>query len=107
MLPSKRKARAATKDPVIEALGARFAAVKADALGALAPLAACDGRLSPSQRLEAQTISHKLAGVSAIFGEPELGDAARRLDDALSEPGTPDAVVAALVGDLVGMLSAT
>lgn len=96
--------KAATKDPVIEALGARFAATKADALAALSPLAEA-APLSPVQRLEAQTISHKLAGVSAIFGEPALGDAARDLDDALSEPGTGDDVIACLLRQLVALLS--
>jgi HPt (histidine-containing phosphotransfer) domain-containing protein len=96
--------KAATKDPVIEALGARFAATKADALAALSPLAGA-APLSPAQRLEVQTISHKLAGVSAIFGEPALGDAARDLDDALSEPETGEGALAGLLRELVTLLS--
>jgi signal transduction histidine kinase/CheY-like chemotaxis protein len=91
-------------DPTLAALAGRFAARKAEALVALSPLAALTAPLSAAQKAEAQSVSHKLAGVCGMFGEAELGDAARRLDDATREAAPDDAKLAGLLQELVSAL---
>ncbi|HEY8616693.1 ATP-binding protein [Phenylobacterium sp.] len=102
--PAPRPAAAA--DPAIAALAGKFAVRKAEALVALSPLAALTAPLSVAQVAEAQAVSHKLAGVCGMFGEPELGEAARRLDDATRAAQLDETQLAALLRELVGALEA-
>ena len=57
-------------------LSARFAARAADERAGL--LAAVER----GDRLAIETQAHKLAGIAQMFGHPEIGDAAARLEEA-------------------------
>ena len=52
------------------------------------------GRLSDSERIGEEL--HKLAGVAANFGEPELGEASRRLERSIKSSARPEELIEAL-----------
>ncbi|MCR5877389.1 Hpt domain-containing protein [Phenylobacterium sp. J367] len=91
---------------VTGALAAKFAERKAEALAALGPMAAAPGPLSPEQVAEAQGVTHRLAGVAGMFGEADLGDLARAVDDATRETPVDVADVAARLRAVVAALEA-
>jgi hypothetical protein len=64
------------------ALRAQYRARKADTLERLDRLIR-EGRLTGVAVEELSTVAHKLAGVAALFGEPDLGEDACRLVDTL------------------------
>lgn len=41
--------------------------------------------LDPLDQAELRIVSHQLAGIAAIFGHPQVGDAAERVEAALDE----------------------
>lgn len=47
-------------------------------------------------RAALRRIAHALAGNAGLFGHPQLGEAARALDDALGEPASDERLAAML-----------
>ena len=72
----------ATSSPVSTKLLDRYHARKTDTLVRLEELSLLDQPDDAAVR-EATDLLHKLAGVAAMFGEPELGECAKRLEDAI------------------------
>jgi HPt (histidine-containing phosphotransfer) domain-containing protein len=62
--------------------------------------AAANGSLTPAQRNDAQSLSHKLAGSLGMFGYPEGTRIARALEDAFHVERPDPVLLAALVRDL-------
>ncbi|MCW6533711.1 MASE1 domain-containing protein [Sphingomonas lycopersici] len=74
---------APTADPVVERLRERYNAFRSIAAAAFeAAVANID--LTQSERGALQTTAHKLAGNAGVFGEGDIGAAARAIDDAIA-----------------------
>jgi PAS domain S-box-containing protein len=83
--------RRAVSLPNMRPLADKFADRKSAYAARLAELGGALSAGSPEEResliAEAEEIAHKIAGTAAMFGEPELGEAAAEAEDGLKEAG--------------------
>ncbi|UIJ46633.1 PAS domain S-box protein [Sphingomonas cannabina] len=79
-------------DPAIERLRARYADFRTKAAAAFSAVAASEGPIAPAERNELRTLAHKLAGTAAMFGDADLGEAVRRIEDAVAGEAGDDAL---------------
>lgn len=75
-----------------------------DDFGRLVALAN-DGAAGRAEHLpEVRRIAHRIAGSAGLFGDGDLGDAARQLDDLLAEPSADPAAIRTSLDALIGKL---
>jgi PAS domain S-box-containing protein len=86
-LPKRRQAdrpdSADGKDETIEALRPRYEAFKREALAQLEQCHGAQGDPDEADIAELKRIMHKLSGSAAMFGDADLGDRARALEEAI------------------------
>ncbi len=86
-LPKRRQAdrpdSADGKDETIEALRPRYEAFKREALAQLEQCHGAQGDPDKADIAELKRIMHKLSGSAAMFGDADLGDRARALEEAI------------------------